>query len=60
MAVGLVLWTSTGFHEDGSEYDRPGRTTGIFTRTAVGEDWKCVHTHVSLARGVPQKSFGPA
>lgn len=57
-AVGLVLWTSTGFHEDGSEYERPGRTTAVFNRSAVGDDWKCVHTHVSLARGVPQKSFG--
>ena len=25
LAVGLVLWTSTGFHEDGSEFERPGR-----------------------------------
>ena len=57
-AVGLVLWTSTGFHEDGSEYDRPGRTTAVFTRGAAEDPWKCVHTHVSLARGVPQKSFG--
>ena len=57
-AVGLVLWTSTGFHEDGSEYERPGRTTAVFTRGAAEDPWKCVHTHVSLARGVPQKSFG--
>jgi ketosteroid isomerase-like protein len=59
MAVGLVLWTSTGFNEDGSAFERPGRTTGVFSRTAVGEPWRCVHTHVSLARGVPQQSFGP-
>ena len=58
MAAGLVLWTSTGFAEDGSEFQRPGRTTGIFVRSAVGEDWLCIHTHVSLARGVPQQSFG--
>lgn len=57
-AVGLVLWTSTGFHESGAPYKRPGRTTAVLTRTAVGEPWQCVHTHVSLARGVPQKSFG--
>ena len=44
--------------KDGSEYERPGRTTAVFTRSAVGDEWKCVHTHVSLARGVPQKSFG--
>ena len=58
-AVGLVLWTSTGFDKDGVEFQRPGRTTGIFTRAAIGEPWLCVHTHVSLARGVPQQSFGP-
>ena len=58
MAVGLVLWTSTGFAADGSEFERPGRTTAIFIRTVVGEEWRCIHTHVSLARGVPQQSFG--
>jgi ketosteroid isomerase-like protein len=58
MAAGLVLWTSTGFAEDGSEFERPGRTSGIFVRDAIGEDWRCIHTHVSLARGVPQRSFG--
>ena len=58
-AVGLVLWTSTGFDEDGQPFERPGRTTGVFTRTAIGAAWLCVHTHVSLARGVPQQSFGP-
>jgi ketosteroid isomerase-like protein len=60
MAVGLVLWTSTGFGEDGQPFERPGRTTGVFVRSAVGEEWRCVHTHVSLARGVPQQSFGKA
>ena len=58
MAVGLVLWTSTGFAADGSEFERPGRTTGVFARTTVDEKWRCIHTHVSLARGVPQQSFG--
>jgi ketosteroid isomerase-like protein len=57
-AVGLVLWTSTGFAEDGAPFARPGRTTGVFSRTAIGETWRCIHTHVSLARGVPQQSFG--
>ncbi len=58
MAVGLVLWTSTGFQEDGSGFERPGRTTAVFTRAAADEKWRCIHTHVSLARGVPQQSFG--
>jgi ketosteroid isomerase-like protein len=58
MANGLVTWTSTGFNEDGSAYERPGRTTGTFVRAAVDDPWLAIHTHVSLFRGVPQKSFG--
>mmetsp|Transcript_106857 Transcript_106857/g.189904 ORF Transcript_106857/g.189904 Transcript_106857/m.189904 type:complete len:179 (+) Transcript_106857:57-593(+) len=58
MAVGLVLWTSKGFDADGTSFERPGRTTAVFTRAATTEEWSCVHTHVSLARGVPQQSFG--
>lgn len=58
MAVGLVVWTSTGFHADGSAYERPGRTTAVFVREAVDAPWRAIHTHVSLFRGVPQKSHG--
>lgn len=60
MAVGLVLWTSTGFHDDGREFERPGRTTAVFVRAAADDEWRCIHTHVSLARGVPQRSYGPS
>lgn len=56
-AVGLVLWTSTGFDEFGTQFDRPGRTTAVFVRGSTDENWLCIHTHVSLANGVPQKSF---
>jgi len=57
MASGLVTWTSIGFHEDGKQYDRPGRTTSIFVRGNLAYRWRSIHTHVSLFRGVPQKSF---
>jgi ketosteroid isomerase-like protein len=57
MASGLVTWTSIGFHEDGKQYDRPGRTTSIFVRGHLEYRWRSIHTHVSLFRGVPQKSF---
>ena len=57
MASGLVTWTSIGFHEDGEKYDRPGRTTSIFVREHLAHRWRSIHTHVSLFRGVPQKSF---
>lgn len=58
MAVGLVVWTSTGFHPDGASYERPGRTTAVFVREAASAPWRAIHTHVSLFRGVPQKSHG--
>jgi ketosteroid isomerase-like protein len=56
MAVVIAPWTSTGFNQDGSRFDRPGRATIVFSR--VGETWIGVHTHLSLNRGVPQTSHG--
>lgn len=57
-AWAIVPWTSTGFHADGSTFDRPGRATVIFTRSASHEPWRAVHTHISLAPGTPQRSHG--
>lgn len=56
MAVVVVPWSSTGFHEDGSRFDRPGRATMVFEKR--DGTWLGVHTHLSLNRGVPQASFG--
>lgn len=56
MAVVIAPWTSTGFHQDGSRFDRPGRATIVFHRS--GEGWLGVHSHLSLNRGVPQASHG--
>jgi len=56
MATVIAPWNSTGFHEDGSRFDRPGRATMVFhKRDGI---WLGVHTHLSLNRGVPQASFG--
>lgn len=55
MAVVIAPWTSTGLHQDGTPFDRPGRATMIFHRFPSG--WLCVHSHMSLNRGVPQQSF---
>ena len=55
MAVVLAPWTSTGFHQDGAAYERPGRATMVFHK--AGGRWLCVHSHMSLNRGVPQQSF---
>ncbi len=54
MAVVVAPWASTGFHEDGTAFDRPGRATLVFGQTPEG--WRVVHSHMSLNRGVPQTS----
>lgn len=58
MAVAIAPWTSTGFGTDGQPFDRPGRATLVLTRGETG--WRCVHSHLSLDRGVPQESHGRA
>lgn len=57
-AVGLAVFDSDGFSEEGSRFDRPGRATVAFARKATGEPWVAVHTHMSLFRGTPSRSFG--
>jgi ketosteroid isomerase-like protein len=57
MTVAIAPWTSTGFHEDGTPFDRPGRATIVLARQPDGR-WVGVHSHMSLARGVPQDSHG--
>jgi hypothetical protein len=57
MAVAIAPWTSTGFHENGMSFDRPGRATIVLARQPDGR-WLGVHSHMSLARGVPQESHG--
>jgi ketosteroid isomerase-like protein len=57
-AIGMGVFDSTGYREDGTPYDRPGRTTVALSRRAVGEDWVALHTHMSLFRDVPSRSYG--
>ncbi|MGD9995417.1 MAG: Rieske 2Fe-2S domain-containing protein [Ilumatobacteraceae bacterium] len=57
-AVAVVGWTSQGIAEDGSRFDRPGRATVVLRRDAPDDAWVGVHTHFSLARGVPQTTHG--
>ncbi len=57
-AVGVVAWHSTGYGEDGRPFDRPGRATVVFRRDRAGDDWKGIHTHISLNPGTPQRSHG--
>lgn len=55
MATVIAPWTSTGYHQDNSTFDRPGRATMVFHKQA--NDWICIHSHMSLNRGIPQQSF---
>ena len=57
-AAGMVIFDSIGYREDGTPYDRPGRGTVVFGRSAIGVDWVAQHTHFSLFYGVPPRSFG--
>lgn len=57
-AWGIVPWTSTGFHEDDTSYERPGRATVLFVRDTPDGPWRAIHTHISLAPGTPQRSYG--
>jgi ketosteroid isomerase-like protein len=56
--VGMAVFESTGYSEDGKAFDRPGRATVVLGRKAAGEEWIAQHTHVSLFPGTPSRSFG--
>lgn len=56
-AVGMGVFDSTGYRQDGSSYDRPGRATVVFVRGNTNAPWLAQHTHMSLFRDVPTRSF---
>ncbi len=58
MAIGAAVFHSTGFHADGSTFERVGRVTATLMREAVGAPWYATHTHVSLRPGTPAPSHG--
>ena len=55
-AIAVLVWDSTGFHENGESYPRPGRAVGL-RRDNVDAPWMGVYAP-ALNRGVPQQSFG--
>jgi ketosteroid isomerase-like protein len=57
MAVAAAIFNSTGFHKDGSRFDRPGRCTAALMRVSLEAPWYALHTHVSLKPGTPARSF---
>lgn len=58
LAFLITTWTSDGFHEDGAQFDRPGRSTAILSRAGLDAEWLGVHTHFSLHPGTPRRSHG--
>jgi ketosteroid isomerase-like protein len=57
-AVGMALFESIGYTEEGTPYDRPGRCTAVLRRRGIGEEWVAQHIHASLFQDVPTHSFG--
>jgi ketosteroid isomerase-like protein len=56
-AVGMAVFDSTGYEKDGTPYDRPGRATVVFERPGIDAPFVAMHTHMSLFREVPTRSF---
>jgi ketosteroid isomerase-like protein len=57
-AVGMAVWDSTGYGEDGAPFDRKGRTTVSLRRDRTADPFMATHTHMSLFRGTPDLSHG--
>ena len=58
LANSIVVWDSTGCKKNGNSFKRNGRATVTLKRNNINDTWKCIHTHFSLNRGIPQKSYG--
>ena len=58
MAMGAVIFRSTGLHADGAKFPRHGRVTVTLIRRPIGAPWICTHSHVSLKPGTPAPSHG--
>jgi ketosteroid isomerase-like protein len=57
-AVGMAIFDSDGFNPDGTRFDRRGRATVAFARGRPADEWIAIHTHMSLFRGTPDRSYG--
>ena len=56
-AVGMAIFDSIGYRQDATPYDRSGRATVVFVRPNPQAPWLAQHTHLSLFRDVPTRSF---
>ena len=55
-AWAAVPWSSTGYHENGEAFDRPGRATATYIKK--DGKWLGTHTHFSLKPGTPPHTYG--
>ena len=58
LANSILVWNSTGYKKNGNSFKRNGRATVVLKRPNLDNNWKGIHTHFSLNRGIPQESFG--
>ena len=58
MAMGALIFRSTGLHPDGKKFERNGRSTVTLMRPSIGAPWICTHSHISLKPGTPGISHG--
>ena len=58
LANSILVLDSTGYKKNASSFKRNGRATVTLKRNNINDAWKCIHTHFSLNRGIPQKSYG--
>ena len=58
MAMGAVIFRSTGLHPDGKKFERNGRSTVTLMRPSAGAPWICTHSRISLKPGTPGISHG--
>lgn len=58
MAMGAVIFRSTGLRDNGKKFERNGRATVTLMRASIGAPWICTHSHVSLKPGTPAPSYG--
>jgi len=58
-AIGMGVFDSTGYQEDGTPYERPGRTTVALSRRRICEVCDADLTHMTLFSDVPRRSIGP-
>ena len=54
----VLIWEFTEYKKNGNSFKRNGRATVTLKRNNINDAWKCIHTHFSLNRGIPQKSYG--